>query len=69
MKRFGRGLVIKAHRLLYHSTLRSRAIKKERRETPAGVRPSGGGRLGLRDSGMLRCGDLGILGDLVVQGF
>ena len=28
MKRFRRGLVVKAHRLLYHSTLGSRVIKK-----------------------------------------
>jgi len=35
MKRFRGGLVVKAHRLLYHSTLGLRAIKKKRREREA----------------------------------
>jgi len=32
MQRFGGGLVFKAHRLLYHSTLGLRVIKKTRRQ-------------------------------------
>ena len=35
VKRFRGGLVFQAHRLLYHSTLGSRAIKKKK-EVPAG---------------------------------
>jgi hypothetical protein len=31
VKRFWRGLVFKAHRLLYHSTLGSRVIKKKKK--------------------------------------
>ena len=34
MKRFRGGLVFKAHRLLYHSTLGSRGIKKKTSTTP-----------------------------------
>ena len=33
MKRFRRGLVFKAHRLLYHSTLGLRVIKKKKKVT------------------------------------
>ena len=36
VKRFRGGLVFKAHRLLYHSTLGSRVIKKEEEEDPPG---------------------------------
>ena len=32
MKRFRRGLALKAHSLLYHSTLGSRVVKKKRRD-------------------------------------
>ena len=32
VKRFPGGLVFRAHRLLYHSTLGSRVIKKKRRD-------------------------------------
>ena len=35
MKRFRRGLIFKARRLLYHSTLGSRVIKKKKRFRPA----------------------------------
>ena len=33
MKRFRRGLEFKAHRIVYHSTLGSRVIKKKRKKT------------------------------------
>ena len=33
VKRFRGGLVFKAHRLLYHSTLGSRVIKKKKKST------------------------------------
>jgi len=35
VKRFRGGLVFKAHRLLYHSTLGSRVIKKKKKFVPA----------------------------------
>ena len=41
MKRFGGGLVFKAHRLVYHSTLGLRVIKKEK---VGGAGPGGGER-------------------------
>ena len=34
MNRFRGGLVFKAHRLLYHSTLGSRVIKKKKKSSP-----------------------------------
>jgi len=39
VKRFRGGLVLKAHRLLYYSTLGLRVIKKKRRSTHAGILP------------------------------
>ena len=41
LKRFRGGLVFRAHRLLYHSTLGSR-VKRENRSTPASHRTSKG---------------------------
>jgi len=41
VKRFRGGLVFKAHRLLYHSTLGSRVIKKKWREKLAECRGLG----------------------------
>ena len=41
MKRFRGGLVFKAHRLVYHSTLGSRVIKKKQRSFLVWLTPSG----------------------------
>ena len=50
MNRFRGGLVFKAHRLLYHSTLGSRVIKKKKRRTswtmPLPVEPNVGAASG-----------------------
>ena len=40
MKRFRGGLVFKAHRLLYHSTLGSRVIKKKRKKNLLHINPA-----------------------------
>ena len=39
MQRFRGGLVFKAHRLLYHSTLGLRVKKKKKGDSPAPARP------------------------------
>jgi len=41
VQRFRGGLVFKAHRLLYHSTLGLRVIKKKKKECVRGSTPSG----------------------------
>ena len=41
VKRFRAGLVFKAHRRLYHSTLGSRVIKRKKKKSGAGFRKSG----------------------------
>ena len=49
--RFRRGLVFKAHRLLYHSTLGSSVRKKRKKKGAANRSPAGGG--GYEDLGQL----------------
>jgi len=48
VKRFRGGLVFKAHRLFYHSTLGSRVIKKKKKEVGVGIDQFGGRILGRR---------------------
>ena len=57
VERFRGGLIFQAHRLLYHSTLRSRVIKQ--RSSRSG---SAGARTGLRFSGGRRGCSLGNVG-------
>ena len=54
MKRFRGGLVFKSHRLLYHSTLGSKVIKKRRRSKGAGVGLQGHSSC-IRNSGFGLC--------------
>jgi len=57
VKRFQGGLVFKVHRLLYHSTLDLRVIKKKREEGSEALPQSGWGQV--CESGPLRAHNLG----------